>query len=65
MLDRSTPYHVPHSTLVAGFAPVYGGDDRFYNNIFIGKQDISNIGTDIYNAHYIYQCQYLKCLVYL
>lgn len=51
MLDRSTPYHVPHSTLVAGFAPVYGGDDRFYNNIFIGKQDISNIGTDIYNAY--------------
>lgn len=41
----------PHSTLVAGFAPVYGGDDRFYNNIFIGKQDISNIGTDIYNAY--------------
>lgn len=51
MLDRATPYHVPHSTLVAGFAPVYGGDDRFYNNIFIGKPDISNIGTDIYNAY--------------
>ncbi|PTJ19876.1 hypothetical protein BU069_04070 [Staphylococcus succinus] len=51
MLDRATPYHVPHSTLIAGFAPVYGGDDRFYNNIFIGKANISNIGTDIYNEY--------------
>lgn len=51
MLDRATPYHVPHSTLIAGFAPVYGGDDRFYNNIFIGKEGISNVGTEIYNGY--------------
>lgn len=51
MLDRSTPYHVPHSTLVAGFAPVYGGDDRFYNNIFIGKPAINNIGTELFNGY--------------
>lgn len=51
MLDRSTPYHVPHSTLVAGFAPVYGGDDRFYNNIFIGKNAVNNIGTELYNGY--------------
>lgn len=51
MLDRSTPYHVPHSTLVAGFAPVYGGDDRFYNNIFVGKPVVSNIGTHIFNEY--------------
>lgn len=51
MLDRATPYHVPHSTLVAGFAPVYGGDDRFYNNIFIGQEGIPNVGTEIYNGY--------------
>ncbi|MEB6320856.1 right-handed parallel beta-helix repeat-containing protein [Staphylococcus xylosus] len=51
MLDRATPYHVPHSTLIAGFAPVYGGDDRFYNNIFIGQEGILNVGTEIYNGY--------------
>ncbi len=34
--DRSTPYHFPHTTQVAGTAVVYGGDDRYYNNIFVG-----------------------------
>lgn len=51
MLDRATPYHVPHSTLIAGFAPVYGGDDRFLNNIFIGQEGIPNVGTEIYNGY--------------
>lgn len=51
MLDRATPYHVPHSTLIAGFAPVYGGDDRFCNNIFIGQEGIPNVGTEIYNGY--------------
>jgi len=36
VLDRATPYHTPHSTDVAGFAVVYGGDDRFFENLFIG-----------------------------
>jgi hypothetical protein len=36
VLDRATPYHTPHSTEVAGFAVVYGGDDRFFENLFIG-----------------------------
>ena len=34
--DRATPYHVPHSTEVAGYAFVYSGDDRFVGNLFIG-----------------------------
>ncbi|HUI66152.1 MAG TPA: right-handed parallel beta-helix repeat-containing protein [Bacteroidota bacterium] len=33
-LGRETPYHPAHSTAVAGFSNVKGGDDRFYNNIF-------------------------------
>ncbi|MBT1179826.1 right-handed parallel beta-helix repeat-containing protein [Bifidobacterium vespertilionis] len=35
VLDRSTPYHFPHTTEVAGSAFVYGGDDRFINNVFV------------------------------
>ena len=48
MLDRSTPYHEPHSTNIKGMAPVYGGDDRWYNNIFIGDEGLEEVGT----AHY-------------
>lgn len=36
VLDRSTPYHLPHSTAIAGFGVVSGGDDRWIGNIFIG-----------------------------
>ncbi|MBP2072055.1 MULTISPECIES: right-handed parallel beta-helix repeat-containing protein [Thermoanaerobacterium] len=51
VLNRSTQYHLPHSTKVAGFAFVYGGDDRFYNNIFIGKDGLENVGTSHYNNY--------------
>lgn len=34
-LKRSTPYHQPHSTAVAGLSRIEGGDNRFYNNLFI------------------------------
>jgi alpha-N-arabinofuranosidase len=33
---RETPFHRAHSTALAGLARITGGDDRFYNNIFIG-----------------------------
>ena len=32
---RDTPFHEPHSTVVAGLNAIPGGDDRFYNNVFI------------------------------
>lgn len=35
VMDRSTPYHFPHTTAPAGSAFVYGGDDRFVNNLFV------------------------------
>jgi hypothetical protein len=35
-LRRETPFHPAHSTKVAGLANIKGGDDRFYNNIFVG-----------------------------
>jgi len=34
--SRDTPYHPAHSTTVAGLVKIKGGDDRFYNNLFIG-----------------------------
>jgi hypothetical protein len=39
ILDRSTPYHFPHSTDPAGSTVVYGGDDRFYQNIFLSRKE--------------------------
>ena len=34
--ERSTPYHEPHSTTVAGLSNIPGGDNNFYNNILVG-----------------------------
>jgi hypothetical protein len=36
VVERPTPYHVPHSTQVAGYAAILGGDDRYIGNIFLG-----------------------------
>jgi hypothetical protein len=35
---RETPYHPAHSTKVAGLVNIKGGDNRFYNNIFVGTE---------------------------
>ncbi|MDR3051847.1 MAG: right-handed parallel beta-helix repeat-containing protein [Oscillospiraceae bacterium] len=50
MLNRATPYHVPHSTDVAGYAMVYGADDRLYQNLFIGGGTSETVGTSGYNG---------------
>jgi hypothetical protein len=34
---RFTPYFLPHSTEIAGLSTIYSGDDRYYNNIFVGE----------------------------
>ena len=36
---RYTPYHVPHSTKVAGFMTILHGDARFYSNIFVQQPE--------------------------
>ena len=41
---RATPYHFPHSTDVAGFAVIYGGDDRYIGNLFVGRGTASPLG---------------------
>ncbi|MFQ9934128.1 MAG: hypothetical protein ACLRVQ_06815 [Lachnospiraceae bacterium] len=45
VLNRATPYHFPHSTDVAGTTFVYSGDDRFYQNIFVGDGNMINDHT--------------------
>ncbi|NJK96162.1 MAG: hypothetical protein HC905_15730, partial [Bacteroidales bacterium] len=35
--NRFTPYFLPHSIEMAGLTSIYGGDDRFFNNIIVGK----------------------------
>jgi alpha-N-arabinofuranosidase len=42
-LSRETPFHPAHSTKVAGLQKIQGGDDRFYNNIFVTG------GLDVYD----------------
>lgn len=39
--QRYTPYHLPHSTAVYGVSNILGGDDRFFNNVFVGDGDNS------------------------
>lgn len=41
-LARTTPYHFPHSTEVAGVSELIGGDDRYFNNIFVGAWQSDN-----------------------
>lgn len=50
VLNRATPYHVAHSTEVLGTALVYGFDDRWYQNIFVGgKEEERYYGTNVYD----------------
>lgn len=54
VLDRATPYHFAHTTQVAGAAIVYSGDDRFYQNVFVGLDSFTAedgyCGTASYNG---------------
>lgn len=34
--NRYTPYHLPHSTEVMGLSIIASGDDRIFNNIYVG-----------------------------
>jgi len=38
---RRTPFHKPHSTEVANLHNIPGGDDRYYNNIFVGHNGLA------------------------
>lgn len=54
--NRFTPYHLPHSTEIAGLSTIFSGDDRYFNNILLGTQvgkptnnQRQNHGLDGYN----------------
>ena len=53
-LNRATPYHYPHSTKPMGATFVYSGDDRWYQNVFVGGEKIYSentiSGTSSYNG---------------
>ncbi len=55
VLDRATPYHRPHSTEVAGYAVIIGGDDRFIGNVFADHESgapVSGLaGTAVYDDY--------------
>jgi alpha-N-arabinofuranosidase len=38
---RRTPFHKAHSTEVAGLHDIPGGDDRYYNNLFVGRSGLA------------------------
>jgi alpha-N-arabinofuranosidase len=40
-LGRETPFHKAHSTEVTGLRNIQGGDDRFYNNIFVSYDGLA------------------------
>ena len=40
-MSRETPFHKDHSVEVAGLMKIEGGDDRFFNNIFIGPNGLA------------------------
>src|SRR3954464_13893209 len=46
VVERPTPYHRPHSTQVAGYAAIYGGDDRYIGNVFVGGDQAQAYGED-------------------
>ncbi len=51
--DRETPYHHAHSTKMAGLSQTKGGDNRFYNNIFVGDKNLpqpGKSGLDVYSS---------------
>lgn len=60
VMNRSTPYHLAHSTEILGTSMVYGGDDRFIQNIFVGGAEKEHYGTDLYNSYPASFEEYLK-----
>lgn len=61
VLNRATPYHLPHSTQVLGTALAYGGDDRWIQNLFVGGlEEGRHYGTALYNGSPVSLEEYLE-----
>jgi hypothetical protein len=46
--ERSTPFHFAHSTAIAGVNNIMGGDNRYYNNLFVNS-DLSSYKSGMAN----------------
>ena len=61
VLNRSTPYHLAHSTRVQGTTVVYGNDDRWYQNIFVGgTEEGKSYGTAGYDGSPVSLEEYIQ-----
>lgn len=64
VLNRATPYHFPHRTDLLGVAVVYGGDDRWYGNVFAPRatdpEPYARYGTADYNGAPVSLQDYLR-----
>lgn len=63
-MGRLTPYLQPHATAIAGLTVTHGGDNRYFNNIFVGqglsgdtprrtadpKKSITGFGLGVYDG---------------
>lgn len=62
--DRSTPYHFPHTTQIAGTTVIHGGDDRVCQNIFLGGEEkepaLWKYGTADYDGHTVSLEEYVE-----
>ena len=52
--SRQTPFLQAHSTAVAGYHDNPNGDDRYYNNLFVGGADLS-----VYDKHLHCLCRWM------
>lgn len=70
IIERPTPYHVPHSTQVAGYAAILSGDDRYFGNLFLGgditraygpegRPEGAGYGTAAFDGHPDTMAEYL------
>lgn len=48
---RFTMYHFPHETAILGSMIIFGGDDKVYNNVYVGRGDAERYGNVVYNGY--------------
>ncbi|MBQ3427463.1 MAG: right-handed parallel beta-helix repeat-containing protein [Clostridia bacterium] len=60
--NRPTPYHIPHSTEIMGCTVVFGGDDRYFNNMFVGVKETDgwSCGTKKYNGYTVSMDEFIR-----
>jgi alpha-N-arabinofuranosidase len=47
-LRRETPWQAEHGTEIAGLSNIKGGDNRFYNNIFVGPAGLDGYDNSVF-----------------